>query len=98
MAFDPSPADRLHIEEALREKERESRLIIDSIPAGAAIMTQGGEVEFVNNRIIEYFGKTLEDLKRWGTNDAVHPDDLPHVIAAFAHSLATGHPYDTEER
>jgi PAS domain S-box-containing protein len=73
-------------------------LIIDSMPAGAAIMTPDGEVDFVNNRIIEYFGKTLEDLKRWGTSDAVHPDDLPHVIAAFTHSLATGTPYDTEER
>ena len=91
-------AERRHIEAALREKEREARLIIDSIPAGAAIMTPDGEVEFVNSRIIEYFGKTLEDLKRWGTIDAVHPDDLAHITAAFTHSLATGDAYDTEER
>jgi PAS domain S-box-containing protein len=91
-------AERRHDEEALRDKEREARLIIDSMPAGAAIMTSDGEVEFVNDPITKYFGKTLEDLKRWGTNDAVHPDDLPHVIAAFTHSLATGDPYNTEER
>ena len=90
--------DLKRIEDALRERERESSLIIDSIPGGAAIMTREGEVEFVNKRIVDYFGRTLEDLKAWGSNNAVHPDDLPHVIEAFRHSLATGDAYDTEER
>src|SRR5262249_32310954 len=91
-------AERTRAEAVLRERERESRLVLDTIPAGAAIMTSDGQVAFVNNRMIEYFGKTFEELTRWGTSDAVHPDDLPHVIAAFRHSLATGDPYDTEER
>ena len=91
-------AERTHTEAALRERERESRLVLDTIPAGAAIMTADGGVAFVNNRMIEYFGKTFEELTQWGTSDAVHPDDLPHVIAAFRHSLTTGDPYDTEER
>jgi PAS domain S-box-containing protein len=84
--------------DALRESARNAELVMDSIPAGAAIMAPNGEVEFVNHRMIEYFGKTPEELKQWGTSDAVHADDLPHVVAAFTHSLATGDPYDTEER
>jgi PAS domain S-box-containing protein len=84
--------------DARRESARDARLVVDSLPAGAAIMTPDGEVEFVNDRMTEYFGKTLEELKQWGTSDAVHPDDLPHVLAAFTHSLATGAPYDVEER
>jgi PAS domain S-box-containing protein len=84
--------------DALRESAHDARLVVDSIPAGAAIMAPDGEVEFVNQRMTEYFGKTREELKQWGTSDAVHPDDLPHVLAAFTHSLATGAPYDTEER
>jgi PAS domain S-box-containing protein len=90
--------DKKRAEDALRERELESRLIVDSIPAGAAIMTTEGEVAFVNKRIIEYFGNTIEDLKSWASSDAVHPDDLPRVIDAFRHSLATGDPYDVEER
>src|SRR5499427_1177542 len=84
--------------DALRESARNAELVMDSIPAGAAIMAPNGEVEFVNRRMSEYFGKTQEELKQWGTSDAVHADDLPHVVAAFTHSLATGAPYDTEER
>jgi PAS domain-containing protein len=53
------------------------RLIADSIPGLVAIMTAQGEVELVNRQILEYFGRTLEELKRWGTTDAVHPADLP---------------------
>jgi signal transduction histidine kinase len=72
-------AERRRTEEALRESERESRLIVDSIPGLVAAFTPGGEVEFVNRQILEYFGETLEELKRWGTGGTTHPEDLPRV-------------------
>ena len=37
--------------DALRESERESRLIVDSIPGLIAAFTPGGELEFVNRPI-----------------------------------------------
>jgi PAS domain S-box-containing protein len=46
----------------------------------------------------KYFGRTLDELKRWGTSDAVHPDDLPTVVAAWTHSVETGAPYEFEHR
>ena len=58
-------------------------------------MTPQGEVEHVNRQALDYFGRTLEELKQWGPSDAVHPDDLPRVSAAWAHSIATGVPYET---
>src|SRR4029079_7088235 len=61
-------------------------------------MTPRRGVEHVNRQVIEYFGRTLEELKRWGTTDAVHPDDLPRVIAAWQHALDTGEPYEFEHR
>jgi PAS domain S-box-containing protein len=61
-------------------------------------MSAEGEVELVNRRILDYFGMTLEELKRWGTNDAVHPDDRPHALASWIHSFETGEPYDVELR
>jgi len=41
-----------------------------------------GEVELLNRQVLEYFGKTVEELKHWSTNEAVHPDDLPRMIDA----------------
>jgi PAS domain S-box-containing protein len=90
--------ERKQVEEVLRESEKSVRLIVDSIAGLVAMMTPEGEVEFVNNRVLEYFGKTLEELKSWETSDAVHPDDLPAVFAARRRSLETGEPYDIDHR
>ena len=82
--------ERKRAEEALRESERESRLIVDTIPGLVALLTPGGEVEVVNRQLVEYCGQTLEEMRQWGTNGTVHPEDLPHVIEVFTHSIASG--------
>src|SRR6267154_48675 len=82
----------------LRESEKSVRLIVDGIAGLVAIMTPEGRVEYVNNQALEYFGRTLEELKGWATSDAVHPDDLPQAAAAWTHSVATGDPYDVDHR
>src|SRR5215471_9746658 len=79
-------------------RELNLRLLVDSIPAPAAVMAPSGEVEAVNKPNLEYFGKTLEDLKKWGTSDAVHPDDLPHAIEIWMEAIQTGQPYDIKQR
>jgi hypothetical protein len=91
-------AERQRAEEALLESELNSRLILHSIPGLVCTMSPTGEVDRFNPQILEYFGKTPDELKRWATNDAVHPDDLPRVVAAFTHSITTGTPYDIEHR
>ena len=90
--------ERRRAEDALRESEREARLIVDSIPGFVAAFTPAGELEFVNRPILEYFGKTLEELKRWGTGGMTHPDDLPRVVELFRYSIASGEPFDFELR
>jgi formate hydrogenlyase transcriptional activator len=85
-------------EEALRESEQSFRLIFDSIPGLIAVQTAAGQLELANRQLLEYFGKTLQELKAWSTDDTVHPDDLPSVIAAWKRSVETGYPYDHEHR
>ena len=90
--------DRKRAEHVLRDSERESRLIVDSIPGLIAAFTPGGELEFVNRPIFGYFGRTLEELKRWGTGGMTHPEDLPRVVELFTQSIATGDPFEIELR
>jgi len=87
-----------HILEGLSAGERELRLIVDTIPGLVALMTPRGEVELVNQQVLDYFGRTLDELKQWGTSDAVHPDDLPAAIAAWTRAVETGAPYEFEHR
>ena len=90
--------DRKRAEDALRESELNFRLIVDTIPALVCTMTAEGEVELVNQQVLAYFGKTLEQLKDWAFIGAAHEDDLDGVIAKWRHSVETGHPYDIEHR
>ena len=91
-------AERRRAVEALHERDRESRLIMDTIPGLVAILTPAGEVDGVNNELVEYCGQPLEDMKQWGTNGTVHFDDLPRVIQVFTQALTSGDPYDFEAR
>jgi PAS domain S-box-containing protein len=90
--------ERKRAEDALRESEHESRLIVDSIPGLIAAFTPGGELEFVNLPIVEYFGKTLEELRRWGADDTIHSEDNPRAVEVFAQSIASGDPFEIELR
>ena len=85
-------------EEALRASETDFRLIIDTIPGMVCTLKADWEVEFVNQPLREYFGKTLEELKDWEFIGVVHPDDIERVVAKTRHSAATGEPYDVEHR
>jgi PAS domain S-box-containing protein len=90
--------ERKRAEDALRESERESRLIVDSIPGLVAVFTPRGELEFVNRPILDYFGTTLEELKHWGTSGTTHPEDLPRIVELFTRSIASGDPFEFEVR
>ena len=90
--------ERIQAEDALRDSARESRLIVDSIPGLVATFTPAGEVEFVNQPVLDYYGMTFDELQHWESTGATHPDDLPYVIERFTHSIATGTPFDFECR
>jgi PAS domain S-box-containing protein len=90
--------DRKRAEDALRSNEQSLRLIVDSIPGFVSTANAAGEVELVNRQVLEYFGKTTEELKNWATSDALHPDDLPRLTDAYRHSIETGLPRDVETR
>jgi PAS domain S-box-containing protein len=85
-------------EEALRTRELNFQLVVDSIPAPVAVTSPSGEVEGVNQPTLEYFGKTFEQLKGWKVSDVVHPDDLQHTIDALMKAHETGQAYNVESR
>lgn len=85
-------------EEALRTRDLSFRLIVDSIPTPVAVTTPSGEIENVNQPALEYFDKTLEELKGWKASDVIHPDDLQHTIDAMMKAHETGQAFNVESR
>jgi PAS domain S-box-containing protein len=94
----PDPRSRAFDALATGASEDSFRLIVETIPGLVAVMTPAGELEHVNRQVLEYFGRPLEELKQWGSTDAVHPDDLRGAKAAWQHAVETGQPYDFEHR
>jgi PAS domain S-box-containing protein len=90
--------DRRRAEEAVRDSETSFRLIIDSVPGLLFTMTPTGEVEFVNRTLLDYFGKSLEELQSWKASDAVHPDDLPKTIEHVMQGIGRGLPFTFDQR
>jgi PAS domain S-box-containing protein len=74
------------------------RSAIDGIPGLVGVLGPNGDVEAVNRQILAYCGQPLEELRNWGTNGIVHQDDLPHVAEVFSKSIASGIPYQIEQR
>jgi formate hydrogenlyase transcriptional activator len=51
-----------------------------------------------NRQVLEYTGKTAEEMKTWAASETLHPDDLPRVIDAWRSAIETGEPIDLEHR
>ncbi len=98
VAFVVDLTERKQAEEALRAREHESREIVDSIPGMIAVHTAEGELEFVTNQALEFYGKPLDELKRAGPANLCHPDDIALGLEAFSRAMATGEPYVYEIR
>jgi len=88
--------DRKQAADALRASELNFRLIVDSIPGLLCTNTAAGELELVNETLLNYTGKPLEELKHW--SEVVHPGDLPAVTGLWSRSVATGRPFNVEVR
>jgi PAS domain S-box-containing protein len=84
--------------QALRKSEETLRLVINGIGALVTTYTADGELDFVNQQVLDFFGMTLEELKDWKNNDYIHPDDRGRIVARWTHSVQTGLPYDDIHR
>jgi formate hydrogenlyase transcriptional activator len=90
--------DRKRAEELVRAREDHLRRVVDGIPGFVFSATVDGEIEFVNQQLMDYTGRTFEELKRWSTTDLVHPDDLPRVLDELRRSIETGQSQSVEHR
>jgi len=88
--------DLKRTQEALRASEQTLRLMVDSIPGLICTNSAQGEVEHVNQTLLDYTGRPLAELLNWTV--VVHPDDLPNVAEHWGRSVASGDPFDVEVR
>ena len=82
----------------LRQSEDRLRLVIDTIPAHVWSARPDGSVDFINQRLLEFFGRSMQDILGWGWGSLVHPDDLTRVVGEWQAAVATGESMESEAR
>ena len=76
--------ERRRVEDTLREREQELRLIVDAIPGLIAVFSADGALESANPQLCAYFGMTLEELAKWQElGNTLHPDDRERASACL---------------
>src|SRR6267378_6152821 len=90
--------ERRRADENVRRTEQELRLIVDNIPVLAARYRPDGTMDFRNKTWRDYTGLSQDNLEgnRWGS--ALHPDDLDLVECEWRSHIATGEPFELEQR
>ena len=91
-------AERKRAEDALRHSEERLRLIIDTVPALIHTGLPDGQLDFFNQRWLDFVGLSLEDLSGWKWTAAIHPEDVAAMVERWRAALATGEPYEHEAR
>jgi PAS domain S-box-containing protein len=81
-------------EKALFSGEQELRLLVDAIPALVWRAGPQGNVEYVNKRVLEYFGAPFGEIVGWGWAERVHPEDVAFTVRSWLENLETANPHD----
>jgi len=81
-----------------RASEERYRFLGDSIPQQVWTALPDGALDYVNQRVLEYFGRSFEEMIGWGWSDVVDERDLPVAIERWTTALRTGEPYEVEFR
>jgi PAS domain S-box-containing protein len=89
---------RKHAEEALIESEDHYRHAVELNPQIPWTATPDGMILDISNRAEILTGLTREQTLGEGWLQALHPEDLSRVGAAWSHAIRSGDPLDTEYR
>ncbi len=94
--------DLKRAEAKLRHDERELRQLVDSLPQHVLVLDAQGSILQVNQMMLDYLGRTLEEMQNPATDDRIkrdlHPDDVERVQSERKVGLSGGVPFEIEKR
>src|SRR5271155_5789374 len=84
--------------ESLQSSEDRLRRVINTIPAHVWSTLPDGSVDFINQRLLESTGLSIEALLGSGWQSIVHPEDRVRYMAEWRSALAAKEPVEIEAR
>ena len=89
---------RARAAEALRASALQFRTFAEVNPNQVWTASPQGQLDWVNQRTMEFSGTVASDLLGDKWTSLVHPDDLADAGRKWVDALGSGHPYETEFR
>src|SRR5437660_2786179 len=84
--------------EAARRSERELRDVVNTVPAHVWSASPEGQVNFVNDRWLQFTGLALDEAFGWKWEAVLHPDDRTRVVADWHTAVKNGQAMEIEAR
>ena len=98
VAFNNDITQRKRAEEAAHRSEKELRDVINAVPAFVWTSLPDGEIDFVNERWMEFTGLTLQDARGSNWQFAIHPDDRTALVKGWRAARKIGRTVENEAR
>ena len=86
------------LQEQVLHSQARFKQLLEALPQLAWTARPDGSLNYCNRRWYDYTGLRFEDLKDWGWESVVHPDDLPEALRHWQRSLASGETLEHEMR
>ena len=87
-----------NVREAERRATKQLQFIADAMPQKVWTADGAGDVNYFNQIWLDYTGLTYEDLRGWGWERVIHPDDWEENKKRWQHSIDTGDDFEEEHR
>src|SRR5262245_48875143 len=78
--------------------ESELGRVVDALPGFVWTALPDGQIDFLNRRWCGYTGLGLDESRGRGWQAAVHPEDLPRLLAGWRADPAPREPVETQVR
>ncbi|MBX3563457.1 MAG: PAS domain S-box protein [Sphingomonas sp.] len=90
--------ERVQAQDAINASEAQFRTFAQTMPNHVWTAPPTGLLDWFNDRVVEYSGRSADALRGQGWAAIVHPDDREVAGARWARSIETGEDYETEFR
>ncbi|KRB53413.1 histidine kinase [Rhizobium sp. Root708] len=90
--------ERRRAQRDLRESEARFRALTQAIPNQVWTARPDGMLDWFNERVYEFSGRSAGELDGEGWATIVHPDDVAEAAQQWREALSSGQPYETEFR
>jgi PAS domain S-box-containing protein len=90
--------EQQELAERLRRSEQQFRFLADAVPLFTWAATAAGQIDYANQRFLDYTGQTPGEVVRGGWLALVHPDDQELTKQRWAESMRTGIDCQVEHR